>query len=861
MAERDRKALICQQDPSTVTGIDFVRVVDPQDQRRLQVFFLIDPNTLDVNPFNIALQPPLHFARIEAVEDDSDVEIAELSWQQEPDAQGTMRTVLVIDVVEPGGFQLYRLTLNDTADPSRIDRFFNATIFSFKQGCPTRADCKPRHDCPDRTLGDWPIDYLARDFESFRTALMDFAAQRYPDWRERIPADVGSMIAELFAALGDEFSYIQDRYSREAYLETLSQRRSLSAFADLVDYQLDPGLSARTRLHLTIDSGGVEAPAGARFWAQVEGQLPLAFELGEGLRQYRDIPAAGIARETWWVHAAWNGMPAHVPDPTTPCLSIGARELWIVGEPLSAATLPGAPDETAIARFWVGRTLLVETRPDDPAAPVRRHFVEIDDAVEVVTDPLCTDEDDNPIVATRLHWRAKDALPFELDLSSTFVSANIVPATAGLTAQEHVAIDSAPATHPGIAETVERAGPYDPDAGSRAIVHRFSLPLSGRFGVGWLFAEDPAPLGAFPRPEILVEEVEPAVGSPEDFIAGEMWQHQREILRADNLDQVFTLEPGTWRDVIEFDRIGERITHTDYASGDGTTVRFGDGTFGRRPTDDAVFRITYRTGPGRRANLPPDTVTLLTAPSVAPEGIEAPPLPGVIAVRNPIAITNGRDPEDLERARRLMPEAFRALVWRAVLDEDFEEIAERLEWVQQAGAATRWTGSWHTTFVTPDPLGSFTLSSKRREDLEQLMDCVRQAGREVQVYDPVFVNVDLEIVICIEPTAYFGQVQSRIERALTGPAGFGDPFPFFHPDNFGFGDPMWKADLEACIAAVSGVLAIEEIRFRRRGETDFQAFVERKIAVGDDRVLQIRNNPRFPGEGSIRIVDHADMAV
>ena len=229
-----------------------MRVVDPEVQTRLEVFFLIDPERSSIDPFDILSAPPAGFARIDAVEDDSTVAIAALSWDQVPDAQGGLRTVLVIDTEEPGGFQIYRLTLIDDHAPSRIDPFFNAVEFSFKQGCPSDFDCKPRHDCPEEALVDWPVDYLARDFESLRNALLEFSAQRYPDWQERIPADVGSMIAELMAALGDEFSYVQDRYAREGYLETLSQRRSLAEFARLVDYQLDEGLSPRTWLQLTV---------------------------------------------------------------------------------------------------------------------------------------------------------------------------------------------------------------------------------------------------------------------------------------------------------------------------------------------------------------------------------------------------------------------------------------------------------------------------------------------------------------------------------------------------------------------------------------------------------------------------------
>ncbi|MDQ3959147.1 MAG: hypothetical protein M3255_02400 [Pseudomonadota bacterium] len=65
---------------------------------------------------------------------------------------------------------------------------------------------------------------MARDFISIRNALLDFASQRYPDWTEKIEADAGVMSAEIMAALGDEFSYIQDRYAREAYLADLPGR-------------------------------------------------------------------------------------------------------------------------------------------------------------------------------------------------------------------------------------------------------------------------------------------------------------------------------------------------------------------------------------------------------------------------------------------------------------------------------------------------------------------------------------------------------------------------------------------------------------------------------------------------------------
>jgi hypothetical protein len=173
-----------------------------------------------------------------------------------------------VEVAEPGDFSIYRLTI----ESPRVDRFFNGIEFSFKQGCPNNLDCKSREpECPAPDLVDFPVDYLARDFTSLRSALMDFAAQRYPNWAEVIEADGGVMLAEVMAALGDEFSYIQDRFAREAYLETATQRRSLRWHTTLVDYPIHDGLSATTLLAIEASVDGAFVAAGTRFWAILAG--------------------------------------------------------------------------------------------------------------------------------------------------------------------------------------------------------------------------------------------------------------------------------------------------------------------------------------------------------------------------------------------------------------------------------------------------------------------------------------------------------------------------------------------------------------------------------------------------------------
>ena len=83
-------------------------------------------------------------------------------------------------------------------------------------------------------------------------------------------------------------------------------------------------------------------------------------------------------------------------------------------------------------------------------------------------------------------------------------------------------------------------------------------------------------------------------------------------------------------------------------------------------------------------------------------------------VTNPLPVTGGVDPEDAAVIKRLAPEEFRAETFGAVRPEDYAENAERLPFVQRAGARFRWSGSWLSAFVTADPFGSFQLSPEQR---------------------------------------------------------------------------------------------------------------------------------------------------
>jgi hypothetical protein len=836
MAGEDRLTLLLNQ--SAVTGIDFIQIADPTDQTILRVFFLINPDQLD-NPIINASDFPVDVSTktvsivsIAGGESLAQVPVVRATYLQETLDGRMRRTVLEVETAEPGDFSVYRLTLltSEGKFDRRIDRFFNGVEFSFKQGCPSVLDCKrPEPECPPEEWVDFPVDYLARDFVSIRNALLDFASQRYPQWTEKIEADAGVMLTEIMAALGDELSYIQDRYAREAYLETATQRRSLHHHTQLVDYTIHEGLTAGTFLFLTVNPtiGGTFVAAGSRLWSASQGELPIPFELGNGLA---DTTAAEGNPTQFWVHSAWNEIPVHLPDDSQPCLPVGATEVFLQGHLPTSEQVPPGEDPL---QFWLGKWILLETQPEDPSIPIRHHLVRVTE-VEQTTDPLSLDNNDPPQIIetniTRLKWEEEQALPFEMCLRDLVVRGNLVFATAGETISEHFGIRSDAV----VDRAIKRQGSLDSVACQRSPTFLYSLKQTETQGLGWLGNLRNA------KPEIELREI----NSPQ------IWEWQRTLLNTREFQDVFTLENGTWRSIINFRRSGETISHADYASGSGFTIRFGDGEFGKIPADGKVFQVRYRTGPGTKANLPADTITYLSNP-VDPTQAD---LASVLnAVTNPFPVTNGIDPESPEVIKQLAPEAFRAVTFRAVRPEDYAEIAERLPWVQRAGTQFRWTGSWLSTFVTADPAGAFELSPERRMELSNLMDGVRQAGREVFVRNPRYVNLDLQIRICIHPFAYPGQVKARVLEALVGRKG-GRPTPgFFHPDNFTFGTPLQRSKLEALIQEVSGVLSVEKMRIRARGIKDWQDFDDLTFPVGQNQIIRLQNDPRFPERGSIRV--------
>jgi predicted phage baseplate assembly protein len=233
-----------------LNGLDYLEV-DPT-QTILTVYFLDKaPRNLMVN--NVRIDGGVRIRNIKVIP--NGINFCRMS---DPRVDDCMQ----VTVDRRGDYSTYTLRLVNTDANGRptdepldgLDPFYAQLDFTFKAGCPSDLDCATQDICPPAPPDETEIDYLAKDYASFRQLILDRLSLLMPDWQERHVPDLGIMLAELMAYTGDYLSYYQDAVATEAYLNTARQRISVRRHTRLVDYRLHEGCNARTWLFIETDT-------------------------------------------------------------------------------------------------------------------------------------------------------------------------------------------------------------------------------------------------------------------------------------------------------------------------------------------------------------------------------------------------------------------------------------------------------------------------------------------------------------------------------------------------------------------------------------------------------------------------------
>jgi hypothetical protein len=721
---------------------------------------------------------------------------------------------LLLTVGPIGDYSTYTIELN--YDPNRIDPFFARQPFKFRPGCFTN-DCSPEWPPGRAALPSPAIDYLAKDYASFRHVLLTAMGQRVPGWQPTSEADLDQVLIDLFAAAADELSDYQDRVMNEAYLGSARSRVSIARHARLVDYHVHQGNQASTWI------------------AAILADATAPFTLSEELEVWAGHPDARDARI---VFATRELVPPNTPSHLSPLLNELRLHTWSHSVPALRAGSTRADVVSAVSgagqieaemvrdliNDGTARWLLIEEKLNPLTGrtagrdPRKRQLLRLRRDAVTLRDPL-TDT-----WVTRVNWDSRDSLRSDYSFTTTCPTgrienvsrfhANLLRVHQGRPVVAHfyepgtaiVALDGQDEVH----RHFERWNLYGEPRGVRCV-----LPF--------------APVAYLPTPPD--GEVAPrstAQVEVEIEGVGNVWDEVASLVHSDD-----SAEEGD-HFVVETD---ERQR---------STLRFGNGTNGRLLPEDSVVHCSYQQGNGAAGNVGADAITQF-------EPLGGGLATAIVQVWNPFDVVDGRDPEPVEKVLRRAPEAYRVRQLRAITLADYVARAEEVPGVARAVARYAWTGSWRTVRIVIDPAGSIELDPVLRQAVADHLEVVRLIGEDIELRPPRFVPLDVVINLCIQPDFWPQDLRFVLEQELSDGWTPDGRRGLFHPDEWTFGQPLHRSQIAGRVHAVTGVEHIVSIAMKRRHDPAPALLDVEHLAMGFDEIVLVQNDPDHLERGSLRL--------
>ncbi len=714
------------------------------------------------------------------------------------------------------------------------------------------------------------IDYLSKDYASFRRMMLDHLTQRVPTWQEPSEADLGNVLVEVLAYAADYLSYYQDAVATEAYLETARLRTSVKRHTRLLDYTLHEGCNARVWVQVQVNQP-MTLPQETPILTDVSNFITPTI-IAPGSSYYADMLAQAIVFETLHdmpLFPAHNRIELYVEEGQESSLAVGST---------SAVLLDPRDDPQRRLQLRVGDVLVFEevknsvTGTAMGADPTHRHAVRI--------SALARSTRANQHLLT-IHWQEADALSFTLPLSVyqhdtlitgiSIASGNIVladhgrsirheqlpvvpagqryrptlrstnltvaatyqhaqaitqPANQALQQDEQAALpvcalfESSTATPLAIPANIiaDLSAPTLDEQAKKTLrqqLHQHGIVLSANFTVrpvaqvGWELHD-------------LLRRQYWLIGQHDSTIAAttyKKWNLRRDLLSSDAFDYDYVVD-------IEEDRMA--------------TLRFGNNIQGRQPQTSSHLSVTYRIGGGTQGNVRADTIMHIVSTD-----------PRISKVRNPLAAQGGSQPQNLEDARFNAPYAFQAQE-RCVTAEDYARIAERHPEVLHAIAQLRWIGSWPTMFVYVQRRAGKPVDDRFLSELTAFMHPYRLTGHQLALHGPYFAPLTLALKVHLTRHAARNTVYRTLLHAFSSTAD-----DFFFPDNFTFGQPFYASQLINRAMQIAGVARAEVIHFSRYHPDDTIQTKEETIGhieLQPLEIIQVANDATAPQHGTMRFI-------
>jgi len=897
-ATEKRRTLIrynnAKPDTKKLAGLDYIEV-DSSGTSLIVHFFGTVPEGLSAR--NVVIEGGRRIRDIR-------IQFAEFKYDSNGD------TCLHLKINKPGDFSGYCICLIEPVEalvhclgdpppvvehkiPEGIDPRYACAPLQFRTDCSSKLDCKPQSCPPEPVLPPPTINYLARDFQSFRQLMLDRLLVTMPAWRERHLPDLGVTLVELMAYVADQLSYTLDAVATEAYLATARLRISVRRHARLVDYRMHEGCNSRAWVCIGSDSDQTFDIADLAFAVPPDDTVARAPGLvdWEFLRKTPDA----IVFEAVDIHgtgqmsvvAAHSEIHFYTWGDAECCLPAGTTRASLLNEPLEKAASPATmnSDDSACGNYTnavpaasggrflqlnKGDVLILEeirgprTGAVADADPSKRHVVRL---TWVSPNPTVDPVTGNSVL--EVEWGREDALPFTLCLSTRtdapnceFVETavargNVALVDHGITSDEvdeHWVVQAEPQTGCCSCE------------GSAIDVPTIARPFSITLAKPLLtHAEviDPSRAENLPASALLQQDPRKAVASvkldddqsisssrsaystqasekPDETASGSAkpvwrnkwdWISKGDLLSSLSIDRHF---------VVEMD--DEGFAH----------LRFGDNDCGRQPEPGLRFRASYRIGNSTTGNVGRDTIVWVSRKSGLLSGIQLRP-------RNPLPAVGGTEPEPVSHVKLYAPSAYSRVLERAVAASDYAELAGRDARIDSTYAELAWTGSWYEADVALDPFAKAEWDASLAQDIEQMLERARRIGHDLRIVPARKVPLVIRLQVCVAAHYSRSNVERAIREVLSNRRLANGTLGLFHPDNLEFDTDIKASRIVAAVQALEGVLHVEITEFRRQDTAPDKpspsdsSFANNFIIIGRGEIAQLDNDPNFPENGSLNI--------
>ena len=686
---------------------------------------------------------------------------------------GTAPRTLRLKVAPVGDYSTYTLSLRR----GDFDPLFSDLPFKFRPGC-FNLNCAPDWPAAPPPPDEPAIDYLARDYDSFRHLLIAAMAERVPDWQPTSEADFDQVLIDLLAAEGDELADYQDRVMNEAYVTRARKRLSLARHARLMDYHIHEGNQAGTWLAVQVSvDDTLPGPAAAAFGAWTHdrwsdpGCVVFASEAKQAcFRRLNELLAYGWGGTVSALEAGSTAADLTLAGGLTQAAADALRDTFLLPDVHHLLIQQALNPETGTIN---GRdpTARQVVRLLPPSGPVPR--------AESVADPVAGQW------LVRVRWVAEDRLqrrhctvtrcPGQPAVEGvTTFHGNLVWATQG---RPRRTVFRPPGAPLGPADD---SGFVGADEAAYEALERQIGPV--RVRTGTLLALPKAPLayrntppgGDAPTQSTLAVTVQ-GIADP--------WLEQSDLVESAGDAMHF---------VVETDERGI------------SRLRFGDGVNGAALAEDAIVECRYRVGQGEAGNVGADRLSHFDPAGTA-----------VTLVWNPLDVVDGRSPEPPAEILRRAPEAYRRRQKRAVTLADYAARAEELPGVAHARARYGWTGSWRTVRVAIDPAGTTVLDPALARRVADHLDALRLIGEDLEVRPARYVPLDLRLRLCADPHYWPEDLRAVLEMEFSDGYTPDGRRGFFHPDLWTFGQPLHASQIVGRALAVTGVERALSLSMRR----------------------------------------------